>query len=159
MSGLDAFNEYKQEFQSAQLAFNNIYAYKHIIYGKGKKYLSIMICGKPNQIYDFETYQLNTNTMNLNSISNWLIFRQMTGRCEINKRCLSVKLYLWARSFNKRMKKNNLLLDPDCLFLSSFMNSTEDVINTHNLTYNEVKDLLEAIQTLLLENKEDEKDA
>lgn len=48
---------------------------------KDNRALALTICGRPDQIHDFNNYQLKSDTLNLNLIANWLITRNMTGVC------------------------------------------------------------------------------
>ena len=150
MTGLDALNEYKQEIEMAKQTFNKSYAFKSILYKmKNNKDLTLTICGRPNQIHDFNNYQLKPDTLNLDLIANWLITRNMAGVCGLNKSCLSPILYLFVKIFNRKMSKNGLLLNLDYLFLYGFLNSTENIIHDYNLNYEEVKQSLNTVQNLL----------
>lgn len=150
MTGIDAFNEYRQEIELAKRAFNNMFAFKSISCEiKHNRKLVLTMCGRPDQIRDFNNYQLKMNTINLKAIANWLTIRNMTGRCELSKRCFSPKLHILARNFNQDMAKNELLLNLDYLFLCGFLNNTENMIKKNGLSYEEVKQSLEAVQILL----------
>lgn len=88
MTGLDALNEYKQEIELAKQTFNKSFAFKSILYKmKNNKDLTLTIFGRPDQIHDFNNYQLKPDTLNLDLIANWLITRNMAGVCGLNKTC------------------------------------------------------------------------
>lgn len=153
MTGLDALNEYRQAIESAKQTFNKSFAFKSILYKmKYNRALVLTICGRPDQIHDFNNYQLKSDTLNLNLIANWLITRNMTGVCELSKICFSPIIYIFIKRFNKKMNKSGLLLNLDYLFLYGFLNNTENMIHDYNLNYVEVKQTLRTVQELLDEN-------
>lgn len=153
MTGLDALNEYRQEIESAKQTFNKSYTFKSVLYKmKNNKDLILTICGRPDQIHDFDNYQLRPDTLNLNLIANWLITRNMTGACELSKIYTSPMLYIIVKIFNRKMNKRGLLLNFDYLFLYGFLNSSENMVHDYNLSYEDVKQTLRTVQDLLDEN-------
>lgn len=150
MTGLDALNEFRQEIELAKRTFNKLFAIKSIVYIiKNKKDLILIICGSPDQINDFNNYQLKPDTLNLNLIANWLITRNMTGVCELSKMCLSPLLQIRVKIFNRKMNRNDLLLNPDYLFLYGFLNNPENMIHEYNLNHEDVRQTLNTVQNFL----------